>query len=113
MSASLYHRGSISLRLPAPGCRLPDDEDMRNALRRIELHEIPFSAPPVASSVEQVFDDVQVARIKSHLPDRHLHPSLLGPVRIGVGNDKDSFGSFGAFGAFGSFESFGSFWCGL
>ena len=85
------------------------DEDMRNALRRIELHEIPFSAPSIASSVEQVLDDVHVARINSHLPDRHLHPSLLGPVRIGVGNDKDSFGSFGAFGAFGSFESFGSF----
>src|SRR6185312_13117324 len=43
-------------------CRGADDENVRHPLARIQLHEIPFTAPGVLRAVEQVLDDVALAR---------------------------------------------------
>ena len=65
---------------------------MSDALGRIELDEVPFPAPRIARAVEQVLDDITLARIDPHLPDRDLNPSLLCPLWISVDRDEDAAG---------------------
>src|SRR6266850_5109922 len=98
MRASLYHSGSTWAFGGIAICGLEDSvteslitnhKHVRDPLGRIELHVVPVAAPPVARAVEQVLDGIAGSRIDPHLPDRHLYPSLLRPVRVGVGDDKD------------------------
>src|SRR6266550_3691499 len=90
MIASLYQRGSIGFGLPASGGGLIDHEDMGDAIGRIELHEVPLAAPCIAPAVEQVFHHVAVTRVDAHLPDRHLDPAALRPMRVGIHADENA-----------------------